>query len=367
MDDTPHRDETKQSFLQTSDFYRVSSPLFSAVAAACADDVNIVDLCAATRRGQSAGILLMSVMHYLVLRSPDSKLAAYFPSVSEAPKPAAEAFPAFREFCIEHRSEVSELLSWRTVNTNIAEKTACLLPAIAHVAQSAGEPLTLVEICCSSGLNMLFDEYRYDYGAFGRIGPESSTVRINCKVVGTGRPPVGAIPAIASRVGVDLVTVNVSDPDECLWMEAVLAPEWLEQRDRLRLALELRRKRSLNIIKGDALEVLPGLLTSLPGSMCILQSYCIGHWSMAARDALEDLLCRHSRDRIIHRLAVESPDYDPPEAVRTRLVRLAQAGINILQKSSPSTIDHLVYENSRMRSRLLGEGSIFGTWLDWRA
>jgi hypothetical protein len=360
------RNATKQSFLKASDFFRISSPTFSAVVHECAADVDIVDLCAATRRGQSAGILLMCVVQYLVMRSPGSKLARYYASTTDTPRPAAEAFPAFREFCLDHRSQVAELLSWRTVNTNLAEKATCLLPAIRHIARCVSEPLTLVEICCSSGLNLLFDEYHYDYGQFGCVGPESSPIRLKCKIVGTGRPPVDEVPAIGLRVGVDLVTVDVCDPDERLWMEAVLAPEWKEERIRLRAALELRRKRDLRIIQGDALDVLSTLLEELPGPLCLLQSYCIGHWSMAARDALEDLLGRYSRDRVIHRLAVEGPETEPPEATRTRLVRLSAAGIPILQKSSPSTIEHMVYADSRVSSRLLGEGSIFGTWLDWR-
>jgi hypothetical protein len=359
------RDRTRQSLLETSEFYRISSPIFSSLARDCAADVDIIDLCAATRRGQLAGMLLMCVVHYLVMKSPDSKLARYYPSVSEAPLPMATAFPVFREFCLDHAAQVADLLSWRTVNTNLAEKATCLLPALAHVARHAGEPLTLVEICCSSGLNMLFDEYRYDYGPLGCVGPEVSPIRLRCKVVGKGRPPVEAIPAIARRVGVDLVYMDVSKPDERLWMEAVLAPEWTEELVRLRQALELRRQRDLRIIQGDALEILPQLLEELPGPLCILQSYCIGHWSMAARGALEDLLLRYSRDRVIHRIAIEGPESEPPEVARTRLIRLSAAGIPILQKSSPSTIDHLMYADSRMSSRRLGEGSIFGTWLDW--
>ena len=79
------------------------------------------------------------------------------------------------------------------------------------------------------------------------------------------------------------------------------------------------------------------------------------------------MLLRYSQDRVIHRLTVESPDIDPPEAIRTRLIRLSEAGIPILQKSSPSSIEHLVYENSKRSTQLIAEGSIFGTWLDWRA
>jgi hypothetical protein len=227
------------------------------------------------------------------------------------------------------------------------------------------EPMTLLEICCSSGLNMLFDEYHYDYGPAGRIGPEDSPVQLNCKVIGTGNPPLDTIPHVAQRVGVDLVTINVSDPLERLWMEAVLAPEWRTERERLRAALSLRVKRDIRTIEGDALEVIPSLLEELPGSLCMLQSYCIGHWSIAARRELEEVLRRASQHRDIHRLSVEDTDDEPPAAARRRLIHLAEAGVPVLQKSSPSLIDHILYSKGNAATTRLGEGSIFGTWLDW--
>lgn len=304
------REAIQRSFLRDSDAFRVSSPLFSALTRACAEDDGIVEMCSATRPGQTSGNLLMCVGQYLLLNSPDAKLSRYFPSLTETPSPANEAFPAFREFCMDRRTEVMELLSWRTVNTNVVEKASCLLPALRHVDRLSDEPMTLLEICCSSGLNMLFDEYHYNYGPAGQLGNPVSPVRLNCKVIGDGHPPLDAIPTVAERVGVDLVTVDVKNPLERLWMEAVLAPEWHSERERLRAALSLRAKHDFRTIQGDALEVLPSLLDSLPGSLCILQSYCIGHWSADSRIALEQLLLDTSRHRDIHRLAVEGNDQD---------------------------------------------------------
>lgn len=360
-------DRIRQSFLRESTYLRVSSPLFSFLARCSADDDDILDLCSATRRGQSPGVLLMFVAHYLLLKSPEPKLARYFASLVDEPDPVGDAFPAFREFCMDRRPELMELLSWRTVNTNLVEKASFLLPAIQHVKRLSEEPLTLLEICCSAGLNLLFDEYHYDYGAAGRVGAEDSPVRLDCKIIGSGRPPVDAIPRVAHRVGVDLVKMDTSDRLEQLWMEAVLCPEWRAERKRLRAALAIRNARELQILTGDALELLPSLLEELPGSLCILQSYCMGHWSAAAKIELEELLLSTSRRRDIHRLAIDMPERDLPAAARRRLANLAAAGIPILQKSAPSQIEHTWYANAEANTRLLGEGDIFGVWIDWQA
>ena len=353
------------AFLRETNYWRISSPLISELTRAAAEDDEIAALCLATRPGQLPGLLIFYVVHYLLLKSPDARLAAYFPSLTDTPKPAREAFPAFREFCLEHRAEIAELLAWRTINTNLPEKATCLVPALRYVEREAKEPLTLLELCCSAGLNMLFDDYHYDYGPAGRVGVPGSPVQLKCKIVGPNQPPIEAMPQIRYRVGVDLVKVDTSDPLEQLWMQAVLAPEWRAEREHLKAALKIRNQRDLRILQGDALEVVPSLLDELPGTLCVLMSYCIGHWSMAARTALDELFRRASHHRPVHRLSVEMPDTEPAHAARTRLAQLAAARIPMLQKSAPSRIDYTSYIDGEVRTTLLGEGDAFGVWLYW--
>ena len=359
------REEIRQRFLRESGSYRISSPLFSTLARACADDDDMIELVTATRPRQSKGLLIFYVVQYLLLKSPQSSLAQYFPSLTEQPKPTAEAFPTFKEYCLDHRKEVTELLSWRTVNTNLVEKATCLVPALSHIEQLSRQPLTLVELCCSAGLNMLFDEYHFDYGAAGSVGPIDSPVQLNCKIIGSGQPPIEAMPKVVQRVGVDLVKVDPSDPLEQLWMQAVLCPEWRAERSRLKAALSIRTQRDLRVIQGDALEIVGPLLEELPGQVCILMSYCIGHWPNAAVTALDELLRRASHHRDIHRLDVELHDTEPSQTARTRLIRLSEAGLPVLKKRSPSRMDHTWYTRGDAQMRILGEGDAFGEWLDW--
>src|SRR5262249_24393617 len=150
-------------------------------------------------------VLLLCVALYLLFRNPQEKLGRYFPSVTANPEPMSEAFPVFREFCLDRRAEVMDLLSRRTANTNLVEKGSSLLPGMQHISRLAGGPLTLLEICSSAGMNLMFDEYHYDYGPFGQAGRDDSPVKLQCKVIGAGRPIIGPIPQISQKVGVDLV------------------------------------------------------------------------------------------------------------------------------------------------------------------
>jgi hypothetical protein len=227
--------------------------------------------------------------------------------------------------------------------------------------------LTLLEICCSAGMNLMFDAYHYNYGSQGEVGDADSTVRLDCKVIGSSRPPIDAIPVVAERVGVDLVKMDPTVPADRLWMEAVLYPEWNKERERLRAALEIRVARGLRTVIGDALTVLPPLLEKLPGSLCVLLSHCLGQWPEDSRLALHEMLRGASRQRAIHRLDVELIHEESPQSIRGRLAKLVAAGIPLVQKSFPSRIEHTAYVDSKVKNRLLGQGDSFGVWLDWYA
>ncbi|HEY6925499.1 MAG TPA: DUF2332 domain-containing protein, partial [Steroidobacteraceae bacterium] len=281
------------------------------------------------------------------------------------PKSAAGAFPSFRELCLDQRDELVDLLSSRTVNTNLVEKASCLLPAVRYVSGMMPEPMTLLEVCCSAGLNLMFDAYHYDYGPHGTVGSSDSPIRLNCRVVGSGQPPIDSIPSIAERVGIDLVKMDPSLPEHRLWMEAVLYPEWTVERERLRAALAIRQQRGLRTVIGDALDVLPPLLEQLPGSLCILFSHCLGQWLEESRRALHELLCHASSHRDIHRLDIELIHEESPGSVRGRLSKLLAAGIPLNQKSFPSRIEHTAYREGQSSRRWLGQGDSFGVWLDW--
>jgi hypothetical protein len=356
---------TKQSFLDESAGLRYSSPLFSMLAHQCAGDEAILEFGSVARAGQSAGLLILMAAQYLLLKSPDSALARYFPSLTDDPRPSSEAFPVFREFCLQRRSELMDLVAHRTVNANMVERASCILPALQYVSTRANEPLTLLDLCCSAGLNLLFDQYHYDYGSAGQSGVYDSPVKLTCKVIGTARPPVNGLPPIARRLGVDLVAIDTSDPSERLWMEAMLCPEWTSERKQLKLALPIRAAHRLQVVMGDAVEVLPRLLHELPGSLCVLHSICMLQWPAASKRKLDEILRAASQHREIHRVAIEVPANEPPQTVRARLTRLARAGVSILQKSFPADIQYTRYEKGAATSHILGQGDGFGTWLDW--
>ena len=368
VDISAQRDTTEGSFHYESSNLRFSSPLFAALARSCARDNDICELGSVVRPGQPIALLILCTAQYLVFRAPESKLAGYFPSMTDTPRPPDEAFPVFREFCLDKREAMRQLLATHTVNTNLVERASAILPVSQYVVSLTREPLTLVEICCSAGLNLSFDEYHYDYGVAGQVGAENASVRLSCKVIGKSRPPIDVIPRVRHRVGIDLVGVDCSDPDARMWMEAVLFPEWRVERARLRKALALRSERQIRMVTGDAVTALPPVLEELPGPVMILHSFCMGQWSAAAQGKLDEVIRYASRHRDIHRIGIDATDGEPPQTIRARLAALSAAGISITQKNLPARIEHTLYSQGVAgEMKLLGHADGMGSWIDWHA
>lgn len=357
--------EIRRAFLAESDWLRLTSPLYSFHLRASAEDRDLVGLMSTARCGQPVGLLFPIVAHYLILKEPDHPLAQFYLSLTDQPDPPEGSFDLFRKFCLERREEFVSLVARRTVNSNLAERAGCVMPCLSYVSGLMHEPMTLIEICCSVGLSLVFDHYHYDYGKLGQAGNGSSPVRLSCRSIGTTAPPV-TMPAVQARVGVDLVKVDPSDPLERLWMVAALCPEWKAERDRLKAALEIRASQPIRVLEGDAVTILPSLLEELPGSICVLHSYCIGHFSAAAREQLDDVFRQASRKRDMHRLSIDLQGEEAPEPTRRRFMRLASAGISPLQKSFTSRIDHTWYEKQRERAQFLGHCDGYGSWIDWQ-
>ena len=149
-------------------------------------------------------------------------------------------------------------------------------------------------------------------------------------------------------------------------MEAMLFPEWREERKHLSQALRLRATRKLRMLSGNALEVLPSLLQELQGPALVLHSYCMGQWFAQAQGKLDEMFREASREREIHRIGVEVPGVEPPEVVRARLAALIRARIPLQQKSLPARIEYTRYAEGDGRTDLLGYADGFGAWIEWR-
>ena len=247
----------------------LNSPIYAELSYGVSLDDDLLAVAAQKRKGQPAPNILFAAVQYLLLSGVDHPLAAHYPIVSGAERPQTPAFPLFRDFVLTHRDAVLNLVRTRNTQTNVVRRCACLLPAFSIIAREADAPLALLDLGASAGLNLNFDRYAYRYERAGRLerrwGTPNAAVQLECDLRGPGRLP--QFPEqfqIAARIGIDLNPINLNDPDQLRWLQALIWPEHIERHDRLRAAAAELETSPIHLHQGDAAQLLPQLLTPAP-------------------------------------------------------------------------------------------------------
>jgi hypothetical protein len=321
------------------------SPLYERLSFGIAQDPELLGIAAHAQSGQPVPNLFLAAVHFLLLQDRQHPLAAFYPSLSPATPLAADPYPSFRSFCLEHRGRILELLSVRLVQTNEVRRCACLLPAFAVVAAHGhGRPLALVEIGASAGLNLLWDRYGYDYGTGRRYGDPRSPVQIACKLLSARRPPLPAeFPIIITRIGIDLNPIDVCDPDAALWLRALVWPDEVGRAGLLQQALQIAQQNPPRLLAGNALERLPEMLATIPEdqTLCVFHTHTMNQFPVEARAGLAALLTEHAVTRDLYRISIEWLGREHPR------------------------LECVAFEGSVKTESLLAHCGSHGEWLEW--
>jgi hypothetical protein len=156
----------------------------------------------------------------------------------------------------EHRAFLVRWTAEQNVQTNEVQRAWGLLPGFLTLAD--GRPLDLLELGPSAGLNLLWDRYRYRYatGTWGdgalelsgddRIPPPAELLQRNVR--------------IERRRGIDLDPVDVTTEHGARLLQAFVWPDQTARLERLRRAIEVVRSDPPEVMRGDYVEALPGLL-----------------------------------------------------------------------------------------------------------
>lgn len=288
------------------------SPLYRHLAIEVSQDDELLDLAAELEHGPKPNVLFAAVQFLL---QPDDGLARWYPSSRrDAVAPDEQTHAAFRSFVLDRRHEILEIGRTRFVQTNEPRRAAALLPYVAAEADRLGEPVHVIEVGASAGLNLCMDKYSYAYGSGTRIG--HSALVLSCEDRGA-IPVPERVPFLQRRVGIDLHPVNVDDPSEVAWLDALVWPEQAERRRRLAAAIAIRRSEQIAIVAGDASVVLTGVARRLPtgGPVVIWHSFTLNQFSDERRQALDRAVLDIARQRSVSRIGWEFWDrgYEWPE------------------------------------------------------
>jgi hypothetical protein len=237
---------------------RDSSPLYASLAARVAEDPDLLNIAALVPEGQPVANLLFGAVQYL-LRPTGEQISSEFTE--------EQAFRIFRMTAVGRLPKIELILSNRFVQTNEVRRSIYLLPAFIRICQFfPGREFALVELGTSAGLNLLFDEYRFQFrrrppfweSGFERRSPGYPT-----------RPPQTAHDNDARQSNCfpdwnRLKPVDIGNEAEVEWLRSLIWPEHRDRAELLEEALAVRRESDVQVHAGDGVAMLRSIIEPLP-------------------------------------------------------------------------------------------------------
>jgi len=244
--------------------------------------------------------VLFAAVQYLLMKGEDSDLASFYSSLVDDPRSPEHVGEPFRAFVEAHEETIVGLGRTRFTQTNECRRCVALLPAIWTTGFSR---FHLVDVGASAGLNLLVDRYRYRWDGL-EWGVDSPVV---LETELRGSAPVPADIEVMSRTGLDLHPIDPTDPDDRLWLEALVWPEHGERRQRLQGALEMASDAPIDMVEGSALDtlgpVLEGLAMGEPA--VVMNSFTLNQFTPEARSQFAEIVARARDDRPLARVFFE--------------------------------------------------------------
>jgi hypothetical protein len=294
----------------TGEAKRADSPPYVRLSEGVRDNEELRAFAAQAKKGQPHANILFGAVHYLLLRGADHPLRRFYPNLNNGISAEGDPVPHFVDFIAAYRDQLVPLIVGKITNTNEVGRSALLHAAFRAVAKDAGEPLNLIEIGPSAGLNLIWDRYgvRYRRGdeTFELPVPNPALV-IDCELHGDNNPPLGPTPRIGHRMGLELNPVNLDDPDQRDWLRALVWPDTHGRFERLEAALKAYASERPEIRAGSALDLLPDALRAMPEEqpVCVYHSYVIYQFSEEMREALQSILTLAGLRRPVWRIGIE--------------------------------------------------------------
>lgn len=297
------------------------SPLYAHLYRTMQQDQEILALLALIDPDQPMPVLFFSVVTFLVLGEPEHPFARFYPVLAPTAEHPHEAYPWFRAFCLAHRDDLYALLPTARLQTNEVRRCAHLLPAFELVSRLGGrQPLALIEIGSSAGLNLNWFHYGYEYDGPQqtslRVGDRRSPVQMRCALLGEQVPPLpDPLPTVAQCHGIELFPLDLSQERERRWLRSCIWPEEAERYRLLDAAMALAQQHPPQILHGDACDRLPELLASTPPdqTLCVWHSFALHQGPASVRERVIQMLVEASRQRTVYRISLEaSPSKQGP-------------------------------------------------------
>ena len=170
-----------------------------------------------------------------------------------------DPWSAFLDILHAHEDRVVDFVRRGPIQTNEVQRCFALLPLFLTVARTTGRPLDLLELGVSGGLNLFWDRYRYRYRE-GTWGDRDAGLALTGE---EAAPVPGALLTeevrVVRRRGIDLEPVDAA-ADAGFRLLASFFGADARRVDRLTRAVSAMGDERPELLRGDYLDLLPGLL-----------------------------------------------------------------------------------------------------------
>ncbi|NNE80772.1 MAG: DUF2332 family protein [Silicimonas sp.] len=165
----------------------------------------------------------------------------------------------WRAVCDALSEHAEHMLEWldSPPQTNEVRRSAVILGGLARIRAHYDQPVELLELGASAGLNLCADLYRLELSGL-TLGRDTSDVVLAPDW--SGSLPTSALPKVVARRGVDLAPIDPGLPDGQLRLLAYLWPDQPERMARTRAAIAEAARTGVDVQAGDAADWLAGAL-----------------------------------------------------------------------------------------------------------
>lgn len=255
----------------------LGSPFHAAMLARAADDIEAgwdasglfapwADASPKSLFNHAVALRFLGGLHDLVLSGDDPALADAYPA-PDRPADPDRAWAATKAALQAHAGRLARFMAHEP-QTNEVRRSVCLIGGFLEVAKAAGLPLRVFEIASSSGLNLSFDQYRYQLGD-AAWGDADAKVVLDTEWTGPA-PAVGANLKVISRAACDRRPGDLGDPAQRRRLLAYIWPDQFERLARIRAAIDLAVARGVSVEQADAVDWTRARVAPEPGAATVL-------------------------------------------------------------------------------------------------
>ncbi|HWG63081.1 MAG TPA: DUF2332 domain-containing protein [Streptosporangiaceae bacterium] len=314
-------------------------------------------------------LLGSAAISFLVRQDRPMPLARYFPQPGSRQPEFDDGFqPAARAFFSARLDDIAAVCHGRRYQMNEVARCAQIALGVAAANTDPGAgPIGLVDLGTGAGFGLHLDRYRYLLGSRAS-GPDDAALSLRCGVRGRYPPPLAGIPPIAERIGIDLNPIDLRDPVARSWLEACAPPE-ATALTRLAAAIDVARRYPAELVAGDVVRVLPGVLDRIPAGrpVTVVDAYLAVFLPPEQRAKLTGIMAEAGRKRAVTWLSLDPlVPLGPSGRDSVQNVDLPASLVRDYQRHGVfAVLGSRTFRGSTERRRLLARAHPSGQWVEW--